>query len=221
MSRCENTVAPLSSCIISSSLGITVCARGIAVLDSLIPTFNRISLTDRFRVISTGESQLVFLSTFSIMSLAISFSSSTSSLGLTLKGILLWGCAMRCIAGSTCKSTCTTFIFSIPLKRSAYSPSSLLMAVSFDWTEYATSTSPRSLAVWNPINSSVFVPSFMTWNVTRAILLPDLTITSNLPITFSGTIGLLSVWKACSTLEMLSVWPWQPVTLEKYTCPWH
>ena len=51
-------------CIISSSVGITVCARGMVLLDSLISTFNRISLTDCFRVISTGETQLVGLFTF-------------------------------------------------------------------------------------------------------------------------------------------------------------
>ena len=181
----------------------------MALLASLISTFNRISSTDRFRVISTGESQLVGLSTFSIMSSAISFSSSTSSLGL------LWGCATGSIAGSTSKSTCTPFIFPIPLKRPAYSPTSFLIAVSFNWTEFATSTRPRSLAVWNPINGSVFVHPFITWNIARAILLPDSTITSNFSITFSGTIWLSSVWKACSTLEMLSVWPCQPVTVEK------
>ena len=155
------------------------------------------------------------------MSSAISFSSSSSSLGLTLKGILLWGCAMRSIAGSMCKSTCTPFTFPIPLKRSAYSSTSFLTAVSFNWTEFATSTRSRSLQVLNPINGWVFMHPFMTWNVARAILLPDSTITSNFPITFRGPIGLSSVWKACSTLEMLSVLPWQPVTLEKYTCPWH
>ena len=90
-----------------------------------------------------------------------------------------------------------------------------LLLVPFDWNEFATSTRSRSLQVLNPINSSVFMHPFMTWNVARAILLPDSTITSNFPITISGTIGLSSVWKACSTLEMLSVWPWQPVTLWK------
>lgn len=103
------------------------------------------------RWIPTGR--LVYLP---IMSSAISFSSSTSSLGL------LWGCATGSIAGSTSKSTCTPFIFPIPLKRSAYSPTSFLIAVSFNWTEFATSTRPRSLAVWNPINGSVFVHPFMT-----------------------------------------------------------
>ena len=98
--------------IIQCRHNCTVCAHGMALFDSLISTFNRISSTDCFRVTSTGESQLLGLSTFSILSSAISFSSSTSSLGLTLKVILLWGCAKRCIAGSTRKSTCTPFIFS-------------------------------------------------------------------------------------------------------------
>ena len=121
----------------------------------LISTFNRISLLDRFSVITTGDNQLVGFSTLSIMSSASSFSNSASSLGLTLNGILLWAYATGVIAGSACKSTFTPFIFPIPRNRSAYSFNRLLVIVSSLWTVFATLTRPRSSAVWKPIKSSV------------------------------------------------------------------
>lgn len=160
MSRCENMVAPMSSCMMSSSVGITVCARGMALLASLTSTFNRTSLIDCFGVITTVETQPVHRRLVYFLDYVIS--SSTSSLGL------LWGCARGSIAGLTCKSTCIPFtLIPIPLKRSAYSPTSLLIAVSFDWTEFATSTKPKSSAVWNPFNSLMFVRPFTTRNLAR------------------------------------------------------
>ena len=57
--------------IIKSCVGITVCSHGMALLASLMSTFNRISFTNRFGVITTGDTQLVGFSTLSIMSLAI------------------------------------------------------------------------------------------------------------------------------------------------------
>ena len=142
-------MAPLSSFMISSSIGMTVWVRGMALFASLISTFNRLSLLDRLSVITTGDTQLVGLSTLSIMPSASSFSNSASSLGLTLNGILLWACATGVIAGSTCKSTFTPFIFPIPRNRSAYSFNRLLVIVSSLWTVFATLTRPRSSAVWN------------------------------------------------------------------------
>ena len=41
--------------IIKSCVGITVCSRGMALLASLMSTFNRISFTNRFGVITTGD----------------------------------------------------------------------------------------------------------------------------------------------------------------------
>ena len=57
--------------VIKSCVGITVCSRGMALLASLMSTFNRISFTNRFGVITTGDTQLVGFSTLSIMSSAI------------------------------------------------------------------------------------------------------------------------------------------------------
>ena len=47
--------------IIKSCVGITVCSRGMALLASLMSTFNRISFTNRFGVITTGDTQLYFV----------------------------------------------------------------------------------------------------------------------------------------------------------------
>ena len=57
--------------VIKSCVGITVCSRGMALLASLMSTFTRISFTNRFGVITTGDTQLVGFSTLSIMSSAI------------------------------------------------------------------------------------------------------------------------------------------------------
>ena len=80
----------------------------------------------------------------------------------TERYILLWACATGVIAGSTCKSTFTPFIFPIPRNRSAYSFNRLLVIVSSLWTVFATLTRPRSSVVWKPIKGSVFVFPFTT-----------------------------------------------------------
>ena len=89
----------------------------------------------------------------------------------------------------------------IPLKRSAYSSTSLLIAVSFDWTEFATSTRPKSLAVWNPINGSVCAP---LWHGT-----------SPGPLSCQTRPSHQIFQSASPHLMTLSVWPCQPVTVKK------
>ena len=212
ISKWENTVATLSSFMISSSVGMTVWVRGMALFASIISTFNRISLLDSFSVITTGDTQLVGFSTLSIMPSASSFSNSASSLGLTLNGILLWACATGVIAGSTCKSTFTPFIFPIPRNRSAYSFYRLLVIVSLLWTVFAILTTPRSPAVWKPIKGSVFVCPFVTWNVARAILVFDSTIASKIPMTFRGAEGYRSIGMHAKHSMTFSISLYRPVT---------
>ena len=152
-----------SSAMISSSVGMTVWVRGMALFASLISTFNPYFIAGplrRYNYRGHPTGRLLYPLNYVVSLEFLQFCFQLGS--YTERYILLWACATGVIAGSTCKSTFTPFIFPIPRNRSAYSINRLLVIVSSLWTVFATLTRPRSSAVWKPIKGSVFVCPFIT-----------------------------------------------------------
>ena len=120
MSICENTVAPFNSVIMSSTVGIMLCVRGMALFATRIFTVRRI-LFYFLGVMTVADTHPVGFSTFSIISSSSSnLSNSFSSGGLTLKGILRCGWATGSTLWSTCKSTSAPSILPMPQTISGY-----------------------------------------------------------------------------------------------------
>ena len=85
----RNTVAPLRSHIMSSSVGVMYLSRWIAVLGMRMSTHMRTSFGDfGFGTATIGDTHGVGSSTFSIISISSSLTSYSSTFLLTWNGIL-------------------------------------------------------------------------------------------------------------------------------------
>ena len=150
ISRCENTVEPLSSLTTSSIVGCCVCLRGIAWFATRMSTFRRIWLWSFLGVTTGGDTHPVGLLTFSMMSWSRRCCISSYIFWRTLNGWRRGGCATGLKSGSTFKLTWIPFSFPIPSTRSLYSSKmSFTLLFSSGWLlsfDYALVTSiiPRS-----------------------------------------------------------------------------
>ena len=148
--------------MISSSVGMTVWVRGMALFASLISTFNRMSLLDCFGVIitgytHTGDTRLLYPLNYQPRVSPIRF-----QLGSYTEQYSPVGLCNQSYCGINMQIDLHPFIFPILRNRSAYSFNRLLVIVSSLWTVFTTLTRPRSSVVWKPIKGSVFFCPFIT-----------------------------------------------------------